>query len=48
MIKAWICYYYEGDDEYESSPVIVFEEPNRYRYNKVVEIVYAEIKKYDK
>lgn len=51
MIKAWICYshYYEGDDKEDiSSPVIFFDEPNKYLYDKIIEIVYAEVKKYGK
>jgi hypothetical protein len=40
MKLAWICY----DDDPEFPEVkIVFEEPDSYRWSRVVPIVYAEI-----
>ena len=45
MKLAWLCYDYE-DRCYPynyKDPVILFYEPDRYRYDKVVPIVYAEI-----
>ena len=39
MKLAWICYR-EDDDEY-TPPVILFEEPVRWMYSKVIPIVYA-------
>jgi len=39
MKLAWLCYTY--DDEQEI--IIVFEEPAKWKYSKVVPIVYAEI-----
>lgn len=40
MKLAWICY----DDDPEFPEVkIMFEEPDSYRWNRVVPIVYAEI-----
>ncbi len=45
MKLAWLCYDYE-DRSYPYTykvPVILFEEPLRYLYDKVVPIVYAVI-----
>ena len=47
MKLAWLCYDYE-DRCYPynyKDPVILFEEPLQYLYDKVVPIVYAEIVK---
>lgn len=44
MKLAWICYGNWIDDDDDDDCVIVFEEPERYMYSKVVPIVYAEIK----
>lgn len=40
MKLAWLCYYYEDDND---TVEIVFTEPERYRWHKIVPIVYAEI-----
>lgn len=40
MKLAWICY---DDDAIFPQVIIVFSEPERWRYNRVVPIVYAEI-----
>jgi len=45
MKLAWLCYHLienAGELKYDE-PVILFYEPDRYRYDKVVPIVYAEI-----
>ena len=45
MKLAWLCYDYE-DRNYPytyNDPVILFQEPLRYLYDKVVPIVYAVI-----
>lgn len=39
MKLAWICYHFDEVRE----PHIVFVEPNRYEYARVVPIVYVEI-----
>jgi hypothetical protein len=41
MKLAWICYTHGHEDDDEA--VILFYEPESYRYDKVVPIVYAEI-----
>jgi len=46
MKLAWLCYIYmdvSGDKCFHPRPVILFTEPDPYRYDKVVPIVYAEI-----
>ena len=45
MKLAWLCYDYEDrcHPYTYKDPVILFEEPLRYLYDKVVPIVYAEI-----
>jgi hypothetical protein len=47
MKLAWLCYprKYEDDEEEEPEPIIKFEEPVRYFYERVVMIVYAEVEK---
>jgi hypothetical protein len=45
MKLAWICYEYDNGDEMVN---IVFIEPDRYRWHKVVPIVYAEIVENDR
>ena len=40
MRLAWICY---DEDRIVPQVFVVFEEPERWRYSKVVPIVYAEI-----
>lgn len=40
MRLAWICY---DDDSIYPIATIVFVEPERWRYSRVVPIVYAEI-----
>jgi len=42
MKLAWLCYVKTYDLE-DQEIVIVFEEPSKWRYSKVVPIVYAEI-----
>lgn len=44
MKLAWLCYNVieNGGGEYHK-PVIVFEEPDKWDWHKVVPIVYAEI-----
>jgi len=45
MKLAWLCYHLienTGKLEYDK-PEILFYEPDRYRYDKVIPIVYAEI-----
>jgi hypothetical protein len=45
MKLAWICYKrVDEDDDYVEAPEILFEEPNQWNYNKVIPIVYAELK----
>lgn len=39
MKLAWICY----DDAIYPQVIIVFCDPERWRYNRIVPIVYAEI-----
>jgi hypothetical protein len=43
MKLAWLCYYYDTENEPDGLVKIVFEEPITYHYRKVVPIVYAEI-----
>ena len=38
MKLAWICY---SDDEENFAPSLVFVEPERWQYHRVVPIVYA-------
>lgn len=51
MKLAWICYNAEWDNEKEiyrlsyDHPIIVFTEPDKFDYYKIVPIVYAEIEK---
>ena len=41
MTLAWLCY---TDPEDNEPPIIVFEEPNRYRWFLVRQIVFAYVK----
>jgi hypothetical protein len=41
MKLAWLCY---DDDEEYPEVVIRFEEPESYQYNRIIPIVYEEIK----
>jgi hypothetical protein len=45
MKLAWLCYNHqlEDEDDDEQEPVIRFTEPSRYRYARVVMIVYATV-----
>lgn len=45
MKLAWLCYNVveNGGGEWQA-PIIVFEEPDMWKYHKVVPIVYAEIR----
>ena len=45
MKLSWLCYHLieDGPGLKYDNPVILFEEPNLYHYDKVVPIVYAEI-----
>ena len=44
MKLAWLCYnVIENSGGEWGPPVIVFIEPDRYKYHKIVPIVYAEI-----
>lgn len=45
MKLAWICYEYDDYDGVMSEPIILFSEPERYRYHTVIAIVYAELEK---
>lgn len=45
MNLAWICY--RGWDDDDIDYVIVFKEPERYMYSKIIPIVYAELKGQD-
>ena len=45
MKLAWICYTYVDGWMAQGQVEILFEEPEPYRYHKVVPIVYAEIEK---
>ena len=47
MKLAWLCYDYEDrcHPYTYKDPVILFQEPLQYLYDKVVPIVYAEIVK---
>jgi hypothetical protein len=38
---AWLCYPHWHDSGDDILPVILFEEPERWTYRKVVPIVYA-------
>lgn len=40
MIKAWLCYEWEGDEE----PTIKFKEPEDWQFVKLVEIAYVVLK----
>ena len=42
MKLAWLCYTHTYEDD-EQEIIIVFEEPAKWKYSKVVPIVYAEI-----
>lgn len=44
MKLAWLCYphAYEDDDD-PVEPSLMFVEPSRYAYERVIQIVYAEI-----
>jgi hypothetical protein len=44
MKLAWICYRDWDDDDSDIEHVIVFKEPERYMYSKIIPIVYAELK----
>lgn len=44
MKLAWLCYtkcFYDGD---EPEIIVVFKEPESWKYDKIIPIVYAEIK----
>ncbi|MDB4378670.1 hypothetical protein N9Z41_02760 [bacterium] len=43
MKLAWICYQ-DWDDDDDIEYVIVFKEPEKYMYSKIIPIVYAELK----
>lgn len=45
MKLAWICYMFQDGSSNKDygKAIIVFEEPDPYRWDKVVPIVYAEI-----
>lgn len=45
MKLAWLCYpnKYEWDEDEDYDVTIVFKEPARYLYSKVVPVVYAEL-----
>lgn len=43
MKLAWLCYSHQLDDEDDREPDIWFTEPPRYRYARVVMIVYAPV-----
>jgi hypothetical protein len=46
MKLAWICYEYDDDfpDGYDSTrAIIIFDEPSKWKYAKIIQIVYAEI-----
>lgn len=43
MKLAWICYDYVEDGEDLPEPVILFTEPDLYRFRIIIPIVYAKI-----
>jgi hypothetical protein len=43
MKLAWLCWPSNGWYANEDGPIILFEEPEKYKYDKVVPIVYMEI-----
>lgn len=43
MKLAWICYEHDGLWGKEKKAIIVFVEPERYKYHTIIPIVYAEI-----
>ena len=43
MKLAWICYLHEGWEQ--ERPILLFEEPEYWLYDRVIPIVYAEIVK---
>jgi hypothetical protein len=43
MKLAWLCWSSNGWYLNEEGPVILFEEPDTWKYEKIVPIVYAEI-----
>lgn len=45
MKLAWICYPYGDDDDDDPvEPTLLFTEPPRYLYGRIIPIVYAELK----
>lgn len=47
MNKAWICYptsYSDDNEDWDLDPVIVFEEPPAWKYNKVIPIAFSVLK----
>ena len=42
MYMAWLCYHaYDPEYEIEVEPKIVFEEPNSWKYEKVIPIQFS-------
>ena len=41
MKLAWLCYLHWYDKDEDHMPVILFEEPERWKYQKIIPIVYA-------
>lgn len=46
MKLAWLCYIdeYEDNGFHRKEIIIVFKEPESWKYDKIIPIVYAEIK----
>lgn len=38
MYMAWLCYPHTYDDEYEKKAEIRFEEPEEWKYSKIIPI----------
>lgn len=47
MYKAWICYPRNDWDPDPEPPVVVFVEPETYRYDKVIPIAFYPLKEFD-
>ena len=41
MYMAWLCYPHAYDDEYEVEPEIKFEEPERWKCDKIIPIQFS-------
>jgi hypothetical protein len=47
MRLAWLCYSYKYDEEDEEHIEVKFSEPDSYLYEKIVQVVLAEVNNED-